>query len=198
MSLNQIIDQSPASALSELVVDKTLNLKAEQIKVKTNVIADAVAANTIVLNPASPYIASIPVTVQLWDGAAYRALVFDPSAPAPTIVRFRRIGDVVSCSFNGFKALSSAVTGSGKIRILFTGGSIPVQFRPFTNVYSTFVEGFNNDALTTSPMMFSFGGSASYLELSSNSAGANITTGVTGVTTLACGPSSTPNFVYYA
>ena len=175
MSLNQIIDQSPASALSALVVDKTLNLKAEQIKVKTNVIANTVFAGRIALDPSSSYIYEMPITIKLWDGADQN-VVFN--GVAPTIARFRRVGDVTSVGIANF-TINSASVAAGKIRIIF-GTVLPERFRPFGGLYCAPLRGKDNNVFTTSPLAIKYDVTGNlYFEIASNYADGDFTTAVT-------------------
>lgn len=192
MSLNQIIDPSPASVLSALVVDKTLNLKAEQIKVKTKVIADTIFANRIALNPGSPYAGDVPITIKLWDGADRNVVL---AGPAPVSARFSRVGDITSVSIPNF-TINSADVATGKIRIYF---NIPLigRFRP-VSTFCAPIQGKNNGTSTTTPLLIQYDSVGHlFFEISANyNPTTNFTTTVTPAPSVPIGPDFYINLVY--
>lgn len=110
MSLNQIIDQFPSNPL---VVDKTLNLKAEQIRVHGDVTAGSFNGGTI------PSISTtvVPYTVVCYDTITERPVT---GTGVTGNITFVKIGSVVTASIPGFNVTAySGGAASQFLRIKF-------------------------------------------------------------------------------
>lgn len=187
MSLNQIIDKDP---LAPLVVDETLKLKAESLRV-----ASYVSAESFILPSASADVLLLPYTIVYWDGSAERAVTMSAGSATGNL-RIQKIARLATIQMPTFEVASAAVAGTGgQLRVKFTT-ALPAKFHPIGGNLSAPLCGRNNGATTSSPMLFVLNTSNQYFSIYSNYAFGNITTGITGTSTINAGIEQDLNICY--
>lgn len=169
MSLNQIIDHDPTG---NLVVDPTLILKAESIRLQ----------NGISFAPAGTSYRSPAYVVTLFSSGSERLTVGTGRIGQ---LHLFKVGKQVTLRVPKFTINSAAVDGTGVFYVNITP-ALPADWLPIDGAVSA-VQCQSNAATLTTACALSYESNI-LLKLSADFTNLDFTTGITGTSTLAAGP----------